>query len=37
MDADPTYTKHVLAGDIINPAGNGQLIKNLHSFIKGNY
>jgi esterase/lipase len=37
IDADPNYTSHVLAGDIVNPKGNAQLQKNIYSFIKANY
>lgn len=36
IDADTIYQSHVIAGDIVNPAGNAQLQKNLYSFIKAN-
>ncbi len=37
MDADSSYTNHIIAGDIMNPKGTPQLQKNIYSFIKANY
>lgn len=36
IDFDPSYTEHVLAGNIMNPKGTPHLTKNILNFIKSN-